>query len=47
MKLVSWNVAGFRVCLKKGFKDFFEEVNTDIFCLQEVKAIKEQIYFKL
>ena len=38
MKLVSWNVAGFRDCLKKGFEDFFKEINADIFCLQEVKA---------
>lgn len=45
MKLVSWNVAGFRACLKKGFEDFFKEINADIFCLQEVKAEKEQISF--
>ena len=45
MKLVSWNVAGFRACLKKGFEDFFKEINADIFCLQEVKAEKEQIPF--
>lgn len=45
MKLVSWNVAGFRACLKKGFEDFFKEINADIFCLQEVKAEKAQIPF--
>ena len=45
MKLVSWNVAGFRACLKKGFVDFFESVDADIFCLQEVKATKEQYDF--
>lgn len=45
MKLVSWNVAGFRAVLKKGFKDFFEEINADIFCLQEVKALRNQIDF--
>ena len=38
MKIVSWNVAGYRAALKKGFIDFFENVNADIFCLQEVKA---------
>lgn len=43
MKLISWNVAGFRACLKKGFKDFFESIDADIFCLQEVKATEEQI----
>ena len=46
MKLVSWNVAGFRACLNKGFENFFNEVDADIFCLQEVKALKEQIPFE-
>lgn len=45
MKLVSWNVAGFRACLKKGFEDFFNEIDADIFCLQEVKALPNQIEF--
>lgn len=43
MKIISWNVAGYRACLKKGFIPFFEESNADIFCLQEVKATEEQI----
>lgn len=46
MKIISWNVAGFRACLKKGFADFFEKVDADIFCLQETKALKEQIEFE-
>lgn len=46
MKLVSWNVAGFRACLNKGFKDFFERIDADVFCLQEVKAEKHQIDFE-
>ena len=37
MKIVSFNVAGFRACLKKGFEAFFKESNADIYCLQEVK----------
>ena len=45
MKLVSWNVAGFRACLKKGFNDFFDEINADIICLQEVKATSNQYDF--
>lgn len=45
MKMISWNVAGFRAALKKGFKDFFYEVDADIFCLQEVKAERNQIEF--
>lgn len=45
MKLISWNVAGFRACLKKGFEDFFYSEDADIYCLQEVKAEREQIPF--
>lgn len=46
MKIISWNVAGFRACLKKGFRDFFEKEKPDIICLQEVKAEKHQIDFE-
>lgn len=45
MKIVSWNVAGFRACLRKGFRTFFEQTDADIVCLQEVKATKEQYDF--
>ena len=45
MKIVSWNVAGFRACLKKGFADFFVREDADVYCLQEVKALPEQITF--
>jgi len=45
MKFVSWNVAGFRACYKKGFKEVFEQMNADIYALQEVKATKEEIPF--
>ena len=43
MKLVSWNVNGFRACLNKGFVDFFKEVDADVFCLQETKMQPEQV----
>ncbi|MCI8575521.1 MAG: exodeoxyribonuclease III, partial [Bacilli bacterium] len=46
MKLVSWNVAGFRACLKKGFSDFFDKVNADIFCIQEAKITEEELSFR-
>lgn len=42
MKIISWNVAGFRACLKKGFDDFFKEIDADIFCIQESKATEDQ-----
>ncbi|MCR2820100.1 exodeoxyribonuclease III [Lederbergia panacisoli] len=47
MKLVSWNVNGIRACVKKGFLDYFHEVNADIFCLQETKLQAGQIELEL
>lgn len=43
MLCVSWNVNGLRACLKKGFEDFFKDVNADIFAIQETKLQKHQI----
>ena len=43
MKLVSWNVNGIRACLKKGFRDYVEREQPDVLCLQEVKAMAEQV----
>ena len=43
MKLISWNVNGIRAAVNKGFYDFFEKVNADIFCIQETKLQEEQI----
>jgi len=47
MKLVSWNVNGLRACVKKGFIDYFQEVNADIFCVQETKLQEGQISLDL
>ncbi|MCH4887623.1 exodeoxyribonuclease III [Acidaminobacter sp. JC074] len=47
MKLVSWNVNGLRAVLKKGFMDYFNEVDADIFCLQEIKLQEGQIELEL
>lgn len=47
MKLVSWNVNGLRACVKKGFMDYFNEVDADIFCLQEIKLQEGQIDLEL
>ena len=43
MKLISWNVNGIRACLTKGFSDFFNQINADIFCIQETKCQPEQV----
>ena len=43
MKLVSWNVNGLRAVINKGFKDFFKEIDADIFCMQETKMQENQL----
>lgn len=43
MKLISWNVNGLRAILKRGFMDFWQNADPDIFCLQETKAHPEQV----
>ena len=45
MKIVSWNVAGFRAVLKKGFEEFFDNINADVFCIQESKVELDQFNF--
>lgn len=47
MKLISWNVNGFRACMQKGFPDFFTSVNADIFCIQESKLSEGQLALEL
>lgn len=42
-KFISWNVNGIRACVKKGFMDFFTEIDADIFCIQESKLQEGQI----
>jgi len=43
MKLVSWNVNGLRACVKKGFLEYFHDIDADIFCIQETKLQEGQI----
>ena len=47
MKLISWNVNGIRACLQKGFMDFFNQEDADIFCIQESKMQVGQIEVEL
>ena len=47
MKLISWNVNGLRACVGKGFLDFFEKEDADIFCIQETKLQEGQIELEL
>lgn len=47
MKCVSWNVNGLRAIVKKNFLEFFNEVDADIFCIQESKLQEGQIELDL
>lgn len=47
MRFISWNVNGLRACIKKGFLDYFNEINADFFCLQEIKMSEGQLYLEL
>ena len=46
-KMISWNVNGLRACMKKGFQEYFEAADADIFCLQETKLQEGQIDLEL
>lgn len=43
IEIISWNVNGIRACYKKGLLDFINERSPDILCLQETKALVEQL----
>ncbi|MCI6640526.1 MAG: exodeoxyribonuclease III [Pygmaiobacter massiliensis] len=47
MKLISWNVNGLRAVMGKGFLEVFEDLDADVFCLQETKLRPEQLDIKL
>jgi exodeoxyribonuclease-3 len=47
MKIVSWNVNGLRSVLQKGFLDFVQAADADILCLQETRALPEQVNIEL
>ena len=43
MKIISYNVNGIRAAVKKGFVKWLISANPDVICLQEIKAMKEQL----
>lgn len=43
MKIVSYNVNGIRAAMNKGFINWLKSANPDVICLQEIKAMKEQV----
>ena len=42
-KIITYNVNGLRAAISKGWIDWIAQVNPDIICLQEIKALKEQV----
>lgn len=45
MNLISWNVNGLRACMNKGFMEFFNAIDADVFCIQESKMQRDQASF--
>ena len=43
MKIVTWNVNGVRAALNKGVADWWNSRDIDVLCLQEIKAVPEQL----
>lgn len=47
MKIISYNVNGIRAAINKGFIDWVKAADPDVICLQEIKAMKEQLDLSL
>jgi len=43
LKVISWNVNGLRAVVNKGFYEAFQNLNADIFCIQETKMQDGQL----
>jgi|TARA_B110000503_G_scaffold143231_1_gene243363 exodeoxyribonuclease III len=43
VKIISYNVNGIRAALKKGFLEWLQQADPDVICIQETKALKEQV----
>ncbi len=43
MKLISWNVNGIRAVAQKGLFELLEQMDADVFCIQETKAQDDQV----
>jgi len=46
-KIISFNVNGIRAAINKGFESWLKNENPDIICIQETKAQKEQVEYKI
>ena len=43
MKVLSWNVNGLRSVFKKGFLEWLKKQDADVICLQETRALRNQV----
>lgn len=43
MKIISYNVNGIRAAINKGFIEWLKATGPDVICLQEIKAMAEQV----
>ncbi len=43
MRIISYNVNGIRAAIKKGFLDWLKTDPADIICVQETKAVKDDV----
>jgi exodeoxyribonuclease-3 len=46
MKIISYNVNGIRAAINKGFLDWLKTNPADVICVQETKAVKENVDHK-
>jgi exodeoxyribonuclease-3 len=46
MKIISYNLNGIRAAIKKGFLEWLATNPADIICIQETKAVKDDVDFK-
>lgn len=47
MKIISYNINGIRAAINKGFIDWLKTASPDVVCLQEIKAMEEQLDLSL
>ncbi|WP_445383806.1 exodeoxyribonuclease III [Robiginitalea sp. IMCC43444] len=47
MKIASYNVNGIRAAVNKGFLEWLVQTDPDVICLQEIKALEEQLELEL
>jgi len=47
LRLMSWNVAGLRACIKRGFSEYLSAQQPDVLCMNEVKCSEKEAQLKV